>query len=151
MRRLLVLALGFLALTAPAPARAQTAPRHVVLIIADDLGMQLGCYGNKVIRTPHLDGLAKNGVRFSRAYATVSSCSPSRASIFTGLFTHQNGQYGLQHAPHSQQTHAWVMGLPRLLRMVGYYTGIIGKIDVSPQAGYNWDAEHRKGQGRNAT
>src|SRR5262245_50522459 len=151
MRRLLAIGLALAWLLSPAPAAAQTAPKNVVLIIADDLGMQLGCYGNKVIRTPNLDGLAKRGVRFTRAYATVSSCSPSRASIFTGLYTHQNGQYGLQHPPHSQQTHAWVMGLPRLLRMVGYYTGIIGKIDVSPQAGYNWDAEHRKGQGRNAT
>src|SRR5262245_23133600 len=74
-------------------------PRNVLLIVADDLGLDLGCYGNKVIRTPNLDGLAKNGVRFANGYATVASCSPSRASLYTGLYTHQSGQYGLQHAP----------------------------------------------------
>src|SRR2546430_16657931 len=80
----------------PARADARTKPRNVILIIADDLGLDLGCYGNKAIRTPHLDGLARKGVRFARAYATVSSCSPSRASVYTGLYTHQSGQYGLQ-------------------------------------------------------
>src|SRR5262249_32813209 len=109
----------------------------------------LGCYGNKVIRTPNLDGLAKNGVRFANGYATVASCSPSRASLYTGLYTHQSGQYGLQHAPHAQQTHAWVMSLPRLLRLAGYYTGIIGKVHVGPTTVYPWDAEISKGLGGN--
>lgn len=84
----------------PTTAHAQAKAKNVVLIIADDLGMQLGCYGDKVIQSPNLDALAKRGTRFTKAYATVASCSPSRASIFTGLYTHQNGQYGLQHAAH---------------------------------------------------
>src|SRR5437660_2713059 len=103
----------------PARLNAQTPPRNVVLLIADDLVLDLGSYGNTAIRTPNLDRFANRGVRFAKAYATVSSCSPSRASIYTGLYTHQNGQYGLQHPPHSQQTHPWVMSLPRLLRMAG--------------------------------
>src|SRR4051794_12184462 len=109
MRWLLILGTSLLSL---APASAQDRKPNIILIVADDLGRDLGCYGNTAIRTPHLDQLAKKGVRFTNAYATVSSCSPSRASILTGLFTHQNGQYGLQHAPHSQQTHAWVQSLP---------------------------------------
>ena len=148
MRTFLLLA-TFACWTLPTRLEAQAPPRNVVLLIADDLGLDLGCYGNNVIRTPNLDRLAKRGVRFAKAYATVSSCSPSRASVYTGLYTHQNGQYGLQHPPHSQQTHAWVMSLPRLLRMAGYYTGIIGKIHVGPQTVYNWDAEITKGTGRN--
>jgi hypothetical protein len=68
-----------LAWTAPLPAAEHT-PRNVVLLIADDLGFQLGCYGNKTIRTPNIDALAKNGVRFTHAFAAVSSCSPSRAN-----------------------------------------------------------------------
>ena len=81
MRWLLTLALSLACFTAPAVASGQkpAAPRNVVLIIADDLGLDLGCYGNKVIRTPNLDALAKKGVRFTRAYATVSSCSVSHA------------------------------------------------------------------------
>ncbi|MCI0380059.1 MAG: sulfatase-like hydrolase/transferase, partial [Gemmataceae bacterium] len=70
---------------APSWAQAQEKPKNVLILIADDLGRDLGCYGNKVIRTPNLDALAKRGIRFANAYATVASCSPSRASIFSGL------------------------------------------------------------------
>src|SRR5687767_10394969 len=105
MRRILIaLVLFFI----PAAAHAQQKAKNVVLIVADDLGLQLGCYGNKVIKTPNIDVLAKRGVRFTKAYSTVASCSPSRASIYTGLYTHQNGQYGLQHAAHKQECHPWV-------------------------------------------
>src|ERR1700733_9623362 len=135
MRRILLILL--LALL-PATAHAQTKPKNVVLIIADDLGMQVGCYGDKTIKTPNLDALAKRGIRFTKAYATVSSCSPSRASIFTGLYTHQNGMYGLQHATHKQECHAWVQGLPNLLRSAGYFTGLIGKFHVGPDASFNF-------------
>jgi N-sulfoglucosamine sulfohydrolase len=148
MRSLLV-ALVTLAWLVPNTAHAQAAPRNVLILIADDLGLNLGCYGDPVIKTPNIDGLAKRGVRFARAYATVSSCSPSRATVYTGLFTHQNGQYGLAHPPHSQQAHEWVVGLPRLLRQAGYYTGIIGKVHVTPTSVYGWDAELTKGTGRN--
>ncbi len=122
--------------------------RNVVLIVADDLGLDLGCYGDKVARTPNLDALAKNGIRFSHGYATVASCSPSRASLYTGLFTHQNGQYGLAHAEHAQQTLARIQSLPYLLRRAGYLTGIIGKVHVLPSAVYPWDAEIAKANPR---
>lgn len=136
MRRTLLLLLAFA--FAPAVVHAQTKAKNVVLIIADDLGMQLGCYGDPVIKSPNIDGLAKRGVRFKNAYSTVSSCSPSRASIFTGLYTHQNGQYGLQHAAHKQECYAWVQGLPNLLRSAGYWTGLIGKFHTGPDASFQW-------------
>jgi N-sulfoglucosamine sulfohydrolase len=133
---------------APASAQDRTKPKNVVLIIADDLGLQLGCYGDRVIRSPNIDRLAGMGVRFTRAYATVSSCSPSRASMFTGLFAHQNGMYGLQHAPHSQQCHPWVQGIPNLLRQLGYVTGLIGKFHVGPDSSFQFDRLMTKTQGR---
>jgi N-sulfoglucosamine sulfohydrolase len=129
-------------------AQAQAKPKNVVLIVADDLGRQLGCYGDPVIKSPNIDGLAKRGVRFPHAYATVSSCSPSRASIYTGLYTHQNGQYGLQHPPHSQQCHAWVQGLPNLLRAAGYFTGLIGKFHVGPDSSFQFNRLMTKTKGR---
>src|SRR5688572_15060770 len=134
MRRLLIVLLALI----PTSAYAQTKPKNVVLIVADDLGMQLGCYGDTVSKTPNIDALAKRGVRFTRAYATVASCSPSRASIYSGLYTHQNGQYGLQHAAHKQECHPWVQGLPNLLRNSGYWTGIIGKFHTGPDSSFQW-------------
>jgi len=145
MQRLL---LALLLLLVPSFAHAQTKAKNVVLIIADDLGMQMGCYGDAVCKTPNLDALAKRGVRFTKAYSTVASCSPSRASIFTGMYTHQNGQYGLQHATHKQECYAWVQGLPNLLRTTGYFTGLIGKFHTGPDASFQWHRLMTKTKGR---
>src|SRR5262245_35864391 len=98
MRQLISLCLAALCLSA-APLRADEKPRrNVVLLIADDLGLQVGCYGDKVAKTPHIDALAKSGTRFENGFAAVSSCSPSRSVLYTGLHTHSSGQYGLAHA-----------------------------------------------------
>jgi N-sulfoglucosamine sulfohydrolase len=129
-------------LLAGAPADASAPPRrNVVLIVADDLGLDLGCYGNANVKTPRLDALARRGTRFSHAFATVASCSASRAVIYTGLFTHTNGQFGHAHAPAELHTHAWVRSLPRILHDAGYRTGIIGKLHVLPPAVYPFDAQ----------
>ena len=113
--------------------------RSVLLIIADDQGLDLGCYGNAAIRTPNLDLLAAAGVRFTHGFSTVSSCSPSRSVIYTGLYNHTNGQYGLAHDTHNQHTFDWVAPLPRLLKAAGYATGIVGKMHVKPEPLYGFD------------
>ncbi len=56
---------------------------------ADDAGFEMSAYGNPSIRTPHLDALAEKSVRFDRAFTSVSSCSPSRSALLTGLPVHQ--------------------------------------------------------------
>jgi N-sulfoglucosamine sulfohydrolase len=149
--RILVAVLAALGTVAvhPGPVRAEGARRNIVLIVADDLGMELGCFGNKVIRTPNIDGLAQKGVRFSNAYATVSSCSPSRSVLYTGLHTHTSGQYGLAHAVHMQHTQDFVRSLPWLLRNAGYFTGIIGKVHVTPASVYPFDATVTQNLGGN--
>ncbi|HEX2473510.1 MAG TPA: sulfatase-like hydrolase/transferase, partial [Lacipirellulaceae bacterium] len=81
-------------------ATASAATRNVILFVTDDQGQDAGCYGNPVIKTPNLDALAAYGTRFTHAYCTTASCSPSRSVILTGLFNHANGQYGLEHAAH---------------------------------------------------
>ncbi len=136
----LACAAGWLGTAAPLPAAERTA-RNVVLLIGDDLGFQLGCYGNKTIRTPNIDALAKNGTRFTHAFAAVSSCSPSRATLYTGLHTHTSGQYGLAHAEHNFHTFSNVRSLPGLLKANGYRTGIVGKIHVLPRSVYPFDVE----------
>jgi N-sulfoglucosamine sulfohydrolase len=141
MRCLICLAV-FAVMFRPAAVRAADAPKkNVVLLIADDMGLDLGCYGNTRIKTPNLDALAKNGVRFSNAFATVSSCSPSRASLYSGLFSHSNGQYGLAHADHNFHSKPTVKSLPRLLNDAGYRTAILGKNHVIPKEVYPWGQE----------
>src|SRR5262245_62999549 len=122
--------------------------RNVLLLIADDLGLQVGCYGDKVAKTPNIDALAAGGTRFTHGFASVSSCSPSRATILTGLPTHQCGQYGLAHATHNAHSFREVQSVPRLLKQAGYRTGVIAKLHVQPPEVYPWDAEIRA-NGRN--
>jgi N-sulfoglucosamine sulfohydrolase len=137
-----------LALTGSSVLAADPPRRNVVLLIADDLGFEVGCYGNKVAKTPNIDALAAAGTRFTNGFATASSCSPSRGTILTGLPTHQCGQYGLAHATHNSYSFRDVQSVPRLLRPAGYRTGVIAKLHVQPPEVYPWDVEV-KHNGRN--
>ncbi len=119
--------------SAPAAAKAP----NILLITADDLGNQLSCYGERRIRTPHLDALAAQGVRFTNAYVAQSSCSSSRAALLTGRWPHQNGQYGLAHL--GFRMHAGQSNLVALLKQAGYRTGIIGKLHVEPAGEFPFD------------
>jgi N-sulfoglucosamine sulfohydrolase len=132
----------------PACAAEPSRP-NIVLLIADDLGLDCGCYGNQVIKTPNIDALAKSGTRFVNGFASVSSCSPSRASILTGLATHASGQYGLAHADHNFYSFRSVQSIPRLLQQAGYRTGVIAKLHVQPPEVYPWDADLTRVNGRN--
>ena len=69
--------------------------KNVLFMVADDLGKYLGCYGAKSVSSPHIDKFAEENVKFDMAYASTASCSGSRSTIYTGLHTHENGQYGL--------------------------------------------------------
>ena len=114
-----------LALPAAAAAPASAAARpHVILFIADDISWDdLGCTGNPTARTPHIDRLAAHGRRFDAAYLTASSCSPSRSSIVTGRYPHNNGRASELHQPIA----AHLPWFPRLLREAGYHTALSGK------------------------
>src|SRR5436190_6808886 len=115
---------------------AAPATRNVLLMIGDDHGLDGGCFGNPAVATPNLDRLAAGGTRFASAFATVSSCSPSRSVILTGLYSHSNGQYGLAHAANNQVTQPWVWSLPRILNQAGYRTALFGKNHVQPKEVY---------------
>jgi N-sulfoglucosamine sulfohydrolase len=101
-----------------------------------------------VIKTPNLDALAADGTRFTHAYCTTASCSPSRSVILTGLFNHANGQYGLEHAAHHFRSFENVKSLPMRLSEAGYRTARIGKFHVAPESAYRFD-EKLQGNPRN--
>jgi len=113
---------------------------NVVLIVSDDHGLDaVGCYGNPVIKTPSLDGLAAEGVRFTNAFCTTASCSASRSVILTGMYNHANGQYGHEHSYHHFVSFPDVKSFPVLLTDAGYRTGRIGKYHVAPEEVYKFD------------
>jgi len=117
----------------PGPSRAQTttAPAsrpNIVLIIADDVSAtDIGCYGNRDVRTPNLDHLASRGQRWSRAYLTATVCSPTRCSIIAGRYPHNTGAPELHTAiPKGQPL------FPLELRKAGYWTAQAGKWHMGP-------------------
>lgn len=118
---------------------------NILLLIADDLGRMAGCYGERAIRTPNIDALAASGTRFDMAFTSTASCSASRSVIYTGLHTHETGQYGLHHDHHHFMTFADVGTAPALLNAAGYHTGIIGKVHVGPRDVYPWALREESG------
>lgn len=114
----------------------------IVLIVSDDHGREaLGCYGNPAVRTPNLDALAADGVRFTRSFCTTASCAASRSVILTGLHNHANGTYGHTHGAHHFSCFADVVTLPRMMADAGYRTGRVGKRHYAPESLFPWDWE----------
>ncbi|MBI1371323.1 MAG: sulfatase-like hydrolase/transferase [Phycisphaera sp.] len=98
-------------------------PPNFVIIIADDMNWDdSGVYGHPRIRTPHIDALAKQGMRFDNAFVTISSCSPSRASIITGRYPHSTDAEQL-HWPVPAEQVTFV----EQLKAAGYFTAAAGK------------------------
>ena len=114
---------GSIVITGSAPICAQEDRPNVVLIIADDMGRHdCGAYGNLKVKTPHIDRLAREGMRFDRAFVTASSCSPSRSSMITGRYPHNTGAEEL-HSPLPREQVTFV----EKLRAAGYWTAQAGK------------------------
>jgi N-sulfoglucosamine sulfohydrolase len=132
----------------PLFAQVRPRPKNILLLIADDLGRHTGAYGDSNARTPHLDRLASDGVRFTNAFCTTASCSASRSVILTGLQNHSNGHYGHAHAEHNLHLLPTIQSSPELLRRAGYRTGIIAKLHVNPLNRFPWDLDAQREGGR---
>ena len=104
-------------------------PPNFIIMIADDAAWNdAGAYGHPNIQTPHVDNLAEEGMLFTNAYLTISSCSPSRASIMTGQYPHNTGA-GYLHAPLPAEK----LIFPGELKKAGYYTASAGKWHLGPK------------------
>ena len=129
------------------PVSAADKP-NVLYILCDDLRPEaVGCLGAKNVKTPHIDALAERGVVFKNTFCTTSLCSPSRASILTGLYAHRHGvRDNFTELP--QNLPQW----PARLKDGGYKTAYIGKWHMGednddPRPGFDWFISH-KGQGK---
>jgi N-acetylglucosamine-6-sulfatase len=98
-------------------------PRNVVFVLTDDHRYDaMGFMGHPFLKTPHLDSLAANGVHLKNAFVTTSLCSPSRASILTGLYTHKH-----RVIDNNRLVPEGTLFFPQYLQQAGYKTGFIGK------------------------
>jgi iduronate 2-sulfatase len=116
----------FAGLLNPHTHAAEQRKPNVLFIIADDLNVFLGCYGDPIAKTPNLDQLAKRGVRFEKAYCTFPLCGPSRNSMLTGLYPNSNGI--LANAQIFRQTVPERISLPQAFRQQGYFAARVGKL-----------------------
>ena len=122
------------------PSPSPLSKRHVLVFVADDAGFKTAVYGNHMCKTPYLNEFAKRSVVFKNAFTSVSSCSPSRSAILTGLPQHQNGMYGLHHNVHHFQSFDGVQSLSWILNQTGnFWMGIVGKKHVGPDYVYPFD------------
>jgi arylsulfatase A-like enzyme len=100
----------------------QSTPPNIVFIMSDDHAAHaISAYGSRLIKTPNIDRLAKEGMKFDNCFVTNSICTPSRAAILTGKYSHLNGVPVFNHIDNTQPM------LPKYLRAAGYHTGMIGK------------------------
>lgn len=126
-------------------ATAEAKQKNVIVYVADDLGFQIGAYGDEVAVTPGLDRLASEGTKFTRAYCTTASCSASRSVIMTGLYNHATGHYGHAHGYNHFSTYDSVRPLTRILADAGYRTCSIGKYHLAPRSTYYFETYANQG------
>ena len=126
MRIPIVLVWALFCLVTNAILAADKQRPNVLFLMSDDLNNMLGCYGDPLAKTPHLDRLAARGVRFERAYCTSPLCGPSRNSMLTGLYPNSTGILANQQV--FRQTIPAHQSLPQAFRNAGYFAARIGKL-----------------------
>jgi arylsulfatase A-like enzyme len=150
LQHILTAFLGVLALASSSPGVAAEQPStpNILWIIADDMSPSFGCYGERTIETPNVDGLAAAGTRFARAFVTAPVCSPCRSALITGMYQTTIGSHHHRSGRGREKIHLPepVEPLPVLFRRAGYHTSITGwPIASNPRArgktdyNFEWD------------
>ncbi len=109
-------------------------PNMVFFISDDHDAFYTACYGNPRIRTPRIDRLARDGLRFERAFTATAMCAPSRSMLYTGLFPHRNGAH-----PNHSSIRAGIKTLPQYLTELGYRVALAGKTHIKPESAFPFE------------
>ena len=139
------------AILCPLPGQAAKAEKpNIIVIMADDLGYgDIGCYGAKPkdLKTPHIDRLAANGLRFTSGYCSASTCTPTRFSFLTGKYAFRQKNTGIAPPNGPAIIQPGVETLPSLLKRAGYTTAVIGKwhLGLGGPGGPDWNGDLKPG------
>ncbi|MBA9078633.1 sulfatase family protein [Rufibacter quisquiliarum] len=128
-------------------AQAQQKP-NIILIYTDDLGYgDISCNGATQVKTPNIDKLAAQGLRFTQAYATSATCTPSRFSMLTGKYAWRKQDTGIAPGDAALIIPQDMRTLPDMLQSAGYKTGVVGKwhLGLGPKGGPDWNTDVKPG------
>lgn len=117
-----------IALISPIATHGQKAKPNVIMIYVDDLGYgDIGCYGATVVKTPNIDALANNGLRFTRGHSTSATCTPSRFALMTGEYPWRKPGRNILTGDAALIVPTDKITLPKVFKQAGYKTAIVGK------------------------
>ncbi|MSU26323.1 MAG: sulfatase [Pedosphaera sp.] len=128
----------------------QAAPPNILWFIVDDMSANFSCYGEKLIQTPHVDRLAREGTRFSRAFVTAPVCSPCRSALITGMYQTTIGAHHHRSGRGAEKIHlpTGVTPVPVLFQQAGYFTCIGSGLPGAGRAGKKGKAGAGGGMGK---
>jgi len=121
-------------LTLADPASADDRPNFLVFIGDDMTWTDAGCFGNSEVRTPHIDQLAREGMRLTACFTPAPMCSPTRQALYTGLFPVRNGAH-----PNHSRIHEGIRTMPHFLTDLGYRVALSGKRHFGPPESFPFE------------